>query len=235
MNPDDKFKLVFRNLLERLFADRMDQNEEIFIRFMNDPAFQDVVTDWMASEAYRKLRADSAVADRRSDARAAVLPFRVVRPSAAERYVTCAPLVPLEAAAGAFGEPQQVEDGDRTWVELGAERRLRPGMFVAQVVGRSMEPDIPDGAWCLFSAPVTGTRQGRTVLVQLRDAVDPETGARYTVKRYESDKAPDGDAWRHTTVRLKPLNPDFEPIVLSGGGEDNVRVVAEFVAVVNPA
>ena len=60
VNPDDKFKLVFRNLLERLFADRMDQNEEIFIRFMNDSAFQSVVTDWMASEAYRKLRADQA-------------------------------------------------------------------------------------------------------------------------------------------------------------------------------
>jgi phage repressor protein C with HTH and peptisase S24 domain len=44
-------------------------------------------------------------------------------------------------------------------------------MFVARVAGKSMEPMIPDGAWCLFSAPVTGTRQGETVLVMLRDAV----------------------------------------------------------------
>lgn len=28
-NPEDKFELVFRNLLERLFVERMDQNEEI--------------------------------------------------------------------------------------------------------------------------------------------------------------------------------------------------------------
>lgn len=55
-NPEDKFELVFRNLLERLFVERMDQNEEIFIRFMNDRSFQRVVTTWMAEEAYRRLR-----------------------------------------------------------------------------------------------------------------------------------------------------------------------------------
>jgi type I restriction enzyme R subunit len=56
VNPGDKFELVFKNLLERLFVDRMDQNEEIFVRFMNDVAFQKLVTTWMASEAYRRLR-----------------------------------------------------------------------------------------------------------------------------------------------------------------------------------
>ena len=98
-----------------------------------------------------------------------------------------------------------------------------------------MEPAIPDGAWCLFASPVTGSRQGRTVLVRLRDALDPETGARYTVKRYESDKTPDGDTWRHAAVRLKPLNPAFETIVLSAADEDQVEVVAEVVDVMNPA
>jgi type I restriction enzyme R subunit len=61
-NPADKFELVFKNLLERLFVDRMDQNEEIFIRFMNDLPFQKIVTAWMASEAYRRLRADAGAA-----------------------------------------------------------------------------------------------------------------------------------------------------------------------------
>jgi type I restriction enzyme, R subunit len=56
VNPEDKFELVFRNLLERLFIERMDQNEEIFIRYMNDAAFRDIVSGWMASEAYRRLR-----------------------------------------------------------------------------------------------------------------------------------------------------------------------------------
>jgi type I restriction enzyme R subunit len=56
VNPGDKFELVFKNLLEALFVERMDQNEEIFARFMNDKSFQKVVTGWLSSVAYRKLR-----------------------------------------------------------------------------------------------------------------------------------------------------------------------------------
>jgi type I restriction enzyme R subunit len=59
VNPKDKFELVFKNLLETLFVERMDQNEEIFARFMNDPAFQKVVTSWLASEAYQRLRSEA--------------------------------------------------------------------------------------------------------------------------------------------------------------------------------
>ena len=58
VNPGDKFDLVFKSLLEDLFAERMDQNEDLFVRFMNDRAFQIVVTEWMSSEAYRRLRRD---------------------------------------------------------------------------------------------------------------------------------------------------------------------------------
>ena len=60
VNPEDKFELVFKNLLHTLFVERMDQNEEIFVRFMNDPAFQKTVTAWMAAEAYRRLRSKDA-------------------------------------------------------------------------------------------------------------------------------------------------------------------------------
>jgi type I restriction enzyme R subunit len=56
VNPGDKFELVFKNLLETLFVERMDQNEDIFVRFMNDPVFQKLVTAWLSSEAYKKLR-----------------------------------------------------------------------------------------------------------------------------------------------------------------------------------
>jgi type I restriction enzyme, R subunit len=56
VNPGDKFELVFKNLLEALFVERMDQNEDIFIRFMNDPVFQKVVTAWLSNQAYNKLR-----------------------------------------------------------------------------------------------------------------------------------------------------------------------------------
>ncbi|MGO8692221.1 MAG: hypothetical protein ACLQMF_00990 [Rectinemataceae bacterium] len=55
-NPGDKFELVFKNTLENIFIERMDQNEEIFARFMNDAAFQKIVTSWLVSEAYKKIR-----------------------------------------------------------------------------------------------------------------------------------------------------------------------------------
>lgn len=158
-------------------------------------------------------------------------PPRVVQPRPEDRYVTCVPLVPLKVAAGAFSDPQHVEDGTSEWVAIDSTHRLCPGMFVAQVVGKSMEPAIPDGAFCLFVAPVTGTRQGKTVLAQLRDATDPETGERYTVKRYESEKTKDGDSWRHARITLRPVNPDFKPIVLTGGEEGQVQVIAECIEV----
>ena len=274
VNPEHRFELVFRNLIERLFTERMDQNEEIFIRYMNDDPFREMVSAWMVSEAYRRLR--PAGADRLAEpggvesepepeladgplrpAGLRVLavesggagpaapapvpateaprfgPLRIVEGRPEERYSTCVPLVPLAVAAGAFGKPQTVEaEKEMQWVDMGAGRRLRPGMFVARIAGRSMEPAVPDGAYALFRAPVEGARQGKTVLVRLRDATDPETGARYTVKRYESEKAGDGDAWTHTKITLKPLNPEFEPIVLTGADEGEAAVVAELVDVI---
>jgi type I restriction enzyme R subunit len=232
VNPEDKFELVFRGLLERLFVERMDQNEEIFVRYMNDLPFRDVVSAWMASEAYRRLRAartDTTIAT------SGGLPsgLRSVAGAPEERYRTCVPLVPLKAAAGAFSDPQHIEDDGFEWVEVGSRHHLRRGMFVAQVVGKSMEPAIPDGAYCLFRAPVEGTRQGKTVLVQFRDATDPESGQRYTVKRYESEKAKQRDSWRHERITLKPFNPNFEPIVLTGTDDGQVKVVAELVEVLS--
>ena len=171
--------------------------------------------------------------DAASEGPAKVVPFRprTVEPASEDRYVTSVPLIPLRAAAGAFSDPQHIEDDEFEWVEVASRRRLRKGMFVAQVVGKSMEPAIADGAWCLFRAPVEGTRQGRTVLVQLRDATDPESGQRYTVKRYKSEKSTDGDSWHHEKITLDPVNPDFEPIVLTGADDGELQVIAELVEV----
>ncbi len=180
----------------------------------------------------------SRVRDDRSwfhgDAQATGRRLRLVTPTAETRYVTCVPLVPLQAAAGAFGSPQAVPDESQwNWVELDTQRSLRSGMFVAKVVGRSMEPAIPDGAYCLFANPVTGTRQGRTLLVQLRDQVDPDTGLRFTVKHYRSEKAEDKDGWRHVKIVLEPVNHEFLPIELTAEDEEAVAVVAELVEVVS--
>lgn len=231
VNPGDKFELVFKSLIEKLFVDRMDQNEAIFVRFINDPAFQKVVVGWMSAEAYRRLRSAVEPEDKNENIAPPLTPLQMVSPKPEDRYVNCVPFVPLQAAAGAFGDPQNIEDDGFEWALVESRRKLRPGMFVAQVVGRSMEPTIPDGAYCLFAAPVIGTRQGKTVLVQLLDSVDSETGERYTVKRYQSEKSVEGDSWRHSEIVLKPINPDFDPIYLSVHEESDLQVVAEFLEV----
>ena len=61
VNPEDKFSLVFNNLLETLFIERMDQNEGIFARYVNDPAFQNIVAHWLSVEVYRRLGGATAV------------------------------------------------------------------------------------------------------------------------------------------------------------------------------
>lgn len=231
VNPEDKVELVCKHLLETLFVERMDQNEDIFVRFMNDVPFQKIVTAWMASEAYRRIRASTNEGEGGAAPPHYPAQLSVVEPTAAERYAPCVPLVPFKVAAGAFGDPQDVADEGFEWVTVEARHRLRRGVFVAQVVGKSMEPAIPDGASCLFSSPVEGSREGKIVLVQLADAIDPETGHRSTVKRYQATKASQGSSWRHERITLKPINPDFPSIVLTGTSEGSLTVIAELIEV----
>lgn len=55
VNSEDKFALLFNRLLESLFIERMDQNETIFARYMNDNAFQKLVTNLLGQQVYQRL------------------------------------------------------------------------------------------------------------------------------------------------------------------------------------
>ena len=70
------------------------------------------------------------------------------------------------------------------------------------------------------------------MLVQLRDAVDPDSGERFTVKRYRSEKTDDEEGWRHVSIVLEPNNPEFRPVELKTEDEGSVAVVAELVDVI---
>jgi SOS-response transcriptional repressor LexA len=157
-------------------------------------------------------------------------PFRRVAGTLGQSDQELAPIYTLRTAAGAFGGGEAVEpDG---WAELNGRLRIRPGMFVAQVRGRSMEPRIPDGAWCLFATPVEGSRDGRILLVEHRAIDDPDNGGSYTVKRYRSQKrAVEGELWEHEEIVLEPLNSEYEPIVLRDVEDGDFRVIAELVEV----
>jgi SOS-response transcriptional repressor LexA len=151
-----------------------------------------------------------------------------------EAFKTLLPLYSLEAAAGYFGNGEAVEP--QGWVEVDGIGKLNEQMFVCRVIGHSMEPTMRDGDYTVFRARPTGTRQGKIVLAQYRGIADPDTGGAFTVKRYSSEKevAEDGD-WRHTRVVLSPLNPDYEPIVVSPDEAESIQILAEFITVLSGA
>ena len=156
--------------------------------------------------------------------------YRQYVPARVQQFHTHLPVYSCRAAAGRWGEQMAVEE--ESWREAPEGLRLTPDMFIAQVVGRSMEPEIPDGSWCVFRAGVTGSRQGRKVLVE-NFGESEQGGERYTVKRYRSRKraAGSGDEWEHANITLEPLNPEFEPWELKEG--EQCRVLAEFVRVLD--
>ena len=55
VNSLDKFQLVFRQVLESLFIERMDLNEELFTDYMGKPDMQELVSKWLGSQVYKRL------------------------------------------------------------------------------------------------------------------------------------------------------------------------------------
>jgi len=151
-------------------------------------------------------------------------------------YQTLLPYFPLQVAAGGFLSGDAPEPSG--WLDvaaLGFPKRLNRDMFVCRVVGRSMEPTIPDGSLCVFRSEVAGSRQGRVLLVQKHDLADPETGGSYTVKRYRSVKGATDEGWVHESIELIPDNKEFPIQRLQVDDETDFRVIAEFVGLLGRA
>ncbi|MBR4189994.1 MAG: hypothetical protein IKQ55_08540 [Kiritimatiellae bacterium] len=143
------------------------------------------------------------------------------------RFVRFLPLYSLKAACGRFGDGEAVEP--EGWVEVEGARPDRR-MFAVRAAGRSMEPLIRDGDFCVMRAGVEGSREGRIVLAQHRGVADPESGGAYSIKRYRSEKRATSDgSWRHERIVLEPLNRDFDAIEIGEEDADGVRIVAERV------
>jgi len=144
------------------------------------------------------------------------------------RFVTHLPLYGLRAAATEFSGEQELKGEPEGWVRAPENLRLTEEMFIARVVGRSMEPLIPDGSLCIFRAGAAGSRKNRFLLIEKFDETD--FAARYTVKKYARQGERDESAEREDAIRLEPLNPEFEPFDLTS---DKFRVVAEFLQVLS--
>src|SRR5579884_895767 len=185
-----------REVLELLEADLFSKGREIGAKRL---------LDWLEENASNSIAVDDRATamvedfDRalnrlyRQHVQTNVLPFRTHLP----RYT-------LRVAAGKFLENAEV--AEQGWEETPPDLRLHPDMFVAQIAGHSMEPKIPDESLCVFRAGVTGSRNGRLVLVE---NLETSGNNRYTVKRYKSEKSAGGGEWRHERIRLESLNPDY--------------------------
>jgi SOS-response transcriptional repressor LexA len=205
---------VLQALEEDILAHASEIGAEAFLASLEDSLSNVIrVSDRQSVE----IDAFSRVADRLFDEH--------VEKIAVEPFRTHVPLYSLRAAAGRLGE--EMEPAAEDWVRAPEGMRLDSGVFVAHVVGRSMEPRIPDGSLNLFRFHPVGTRQQKILLIE-RFGVTDET-ARYTVKTYTSTKVSAGeDQWRHRSIRLEPLNPEFEGWDLE---PDDFAVVAEWLRV----
>ncbi len=150
--------------------------------------------------------------------------YRQHVPSTVLEFRTHLPRYSLRAAAGRFLDNEEIQE--EAWIETPEDLRLTADMFIAQIAGHSMEPLIPDGSLCVFRAGVTGSRVGRLVLAEDRDA------NAFAVKRYNSDKTFTEENWSHKLIRLESLNPegpswDLDP------DEEKYRILAEFVRVLD--
>ena len=59
-NTMENFSYVFLKTLEGLFIDRMEQNEEITAKFLNDKEFQRIVGQHLLKEVYEQIRSEEA-------------------------------------------------------------------------------------------------------------------------------------------------------------------------------
>ena len=110
-----------------------------------------------------------------------------------------------------------------------------PSLFVARIHGRSMEPAIPDGSWCLFrrvpggQEPTMVSFEGRRLLVQLRDTADPETGGAVTLKRWRVARR---DADGHVKAVNLRWEGDPSRALRVDAASEGIRVVGEFLRIV---
>ncbi len=154
--------------------------------------------------------------------------YREHVPSHVLRFRTHLPRFSLAVAAGPFlTNPEDIQAEE--WLETPADLRLDADMFVAQIQGKSMEPRIPDGSLCVFRRGVTGSRNGRLVLVRNSELADEN---QYTVKRYRSEKEVTEEGFVQTRIRLESLNPAYPSWDLDQE-EQKYQVIAEFVRVLD--
>ncbi len=140
-----------------------------------------------------------------------------------DRFKTYLPFYSAVGKCGPFADGQEVvQDG---WVRVDGKGALDDTQFVVKTEGTSMEGLIEEGSYALFRKLGGGELEGKVLLVQRREASDPETGGAYTIKKFTR---------KGGKVVLKARNPDIVDIVLENDAEYSTkyRAIAEFKGVI---
>lgn len=229
-NDKANFAHVFGPAIEGKIAEHHDDLTDFVTLFFEDDAIRTFLKKRMLDEVYERVR----------EPEADVLPFRRVSVEDVRPFVNAVPVYDLKIAAGRFSAEQSVAEvpqqhevenpGAFVWAAPAGKQKASLGLFVAQVVGESMNRRIPNEAWCLWRLRPTNA-QGKVVLAQHSDVQDTNLGA-FTVKLYESEVVEEHGVLVRKRVTLRPdsLDPAFAPQVFEAGG-DELRVVAELVEV----
>ncbi len=173
----------------------------------------------------REVKKDTAWFERAAEPAAITAPRRrpalhLIRCEEDERGAL--PMFDLRVAASAFSEGRALNAFGFARVEGSISR---PGLFLAQVVGDSMDRVAPKGSWCLWQhlgeADVAAPAPGENLLVRRPDGVDPELG-QFTFKRLvELDQGRE----------LQPVSTNAGHRAIPLGQQDELYAVARFVDV----
>lgn len=144
-----------------------------------------------------------------------------------EAYKTMLPVYSIRAAAGKFGHGQKATPSG--WVEAAGLGRLEESLFVVTADGKSMEPEIRDKDLVVFRVKKK-VEPGRIVLAEYGAVVDDPSSASYAVKKLTTELVEE-DGRRATRVVLRSLNPDHGDITIPPDRLSELRIVAEYEAV----
>ena len=147
-----------------------------------------------------------------------------------ESFKFTIPLYDFYAAAGSFSEMQDEKEYNLTAVP---EKYGTDDYFACKVIGESMNKTIPNNSICIFKKNVIGSRTGKILLIENRDAFDPDFNSAFTVKTYSSEKTVSEEGWEHNSIELRPnsFDENFKHIVLTEDNTKEMRIIGEFVTV----
>ena len=142
--------------------------------------------------------------------------------AADEAFTRFLPLYSFAAACGKFGARQAVEQSG--WIDVstaGLRRKLTQNMFVVQAKGRSMEPKIRDGEYCVFEWRAGTCDSSDIVLAEHSDVQDDECEGAFSIKKFVGEKTQregsETSEWQ--TATLLPMNSSYQKIPLRNEGE----------------